>query len=148
MIAEAFIDTNVLICLYDNASPQKQEKALALLDELAQTRAGVLSAQVLDEFYCAVTQRIAPPMTAREASRRIERLLSCWRVVGVTPHMVREAARGAAEHHLDLWDAQIWATAKLSQVSIVFTQSFPSGHSLEGVKFLNPFDKDFVWRSF
>lgn len=148
MIAEAFIDTNVLICLYDNTSPQKQEKAVTLLDELAHTRAGVLSAQVLDEFYCVVTKKMTPPMTAREAFQRVERLLSCWRVVGVTPHMVREAARGAVEHHLDLWDAQIWATAKLSQVSIVFTQSFPSGLSLEGVKFLNPFEKDFVWRSF
>jgi len=148
MTAEALVDTNVLVCLYDDGSPQKQQKARALLDELAHTRAGVLSAQVLDEFFCAVTSKIAHPLTAREALRRIEVLLNSWRVVGVTPHMVREAARGVAEHHLDLWDAQIWATAKLSQVPIVFSQSFPSGLSLEGVKFLNPFEKGFVWRSF
>ncbi|MFI5176671.1 MAG: PIN domain-containing protein [Terriglobia bacterium] len=145
MNAEAFVDTDILVRLYDASSPEKQRRALALADDLARTRTGVISSQVLDEFFVAVTGRISRPLSPREASRRIQTFLNSWRVVGVTPHMVREAARGVVEHKLKLWDAQIWATAKLSEIPLVFSENFSSGRSLEGVQFINPFLKDFHW---
>lgn len=145
MIAEAFVDTNILVCLYDNSSPEKQHKALTLVDELVHTHSGVISSQVLDEFFYAVTRTIPDPLTPREASKRINSFLNSWRVVGVTPHMVREAARGVAEFQIGIWDAQIWATAKLSQIPVVISDRFVAGKTLEGVQFLNPFRKDFRW---
>ncbi|MBZ5553059.1 MAG: PIN domain-containing protein [Acidobacteriia bacterium] len=145
MNVEAFVDTDILVSLYDAASPEKQRKALALADELVRARTGVISSQVLDEFFVAVTRKISRPLSPREALRRIQSLLNSWRVVGVTPPMVREAARGVVEHKMKLWDAQIWATAKLSEIPVVFSENFPSGRSLEGVQFLNPFLKDFHW---
>ncbi len=145
MIAEAFVDTQILVSLYDNSIPEKQQKALVLLDDLANTRAGVLSSQVLDELFFCLTRRIAHPLTPREASKRVDSFLKSWRVVGVTPHMAREAVRGVIEYKMNIWDAQIWATAKLSQIPTVLTESFSSRHTLEGVSFLNPFDRDFRW---
>lgn len=144
MFAEAFVDTHILVYLYDSSSPQKQRRALELVDQLAHTRSGVISSQVLDEFFVAVTEKIPKPLTLREASRRVHSLLNSLRVVGLTPYMVREAIRGSAEYRMGLWDAQIWATAKLSQIPVVFSDNF-SSRSLEGVQFINPFKGDFRW---
>lgn len=145
MVAEAFVDTNILVYLYDASSPEKHRKALALTDELAHTRTGVISSQVLDEFFYLVTTKISHPLSPREASRRIYTFLNSWRVIGVTPYMVREATRGVIEYKLGIWDAQIWATAKLSQIPVVYSENFPSGKSLEGVQFLNPFIESVPW---
>lgn len=145
MIAEAFVDTNILVYLYDSSSAEKQRKAMQLINDLADARAGVISSQVLDEFFLTVTQKIPLPLTPREASRRINSFLNSWRVVGVTPHMVREAARGVVEHKMSIWDAQIWATAKLTQIPVILSEDFVSGRTLEGVQFINPFLNNFHW---
>jgi predicted nucleic acid-binding protein len=58
--------------------------------------------------------------------------------------IVLEAARGVREHSLPYFDAQIWATARLNQVPIILSEDFASGTALEGVRFVNPFEPDFV----
>lgn len=52
---------------------------------------------------------------------------------------VLEGCRGASEHSLSIWDALIWATAKLNQVPVILSEDFVDGAFLEGVRFLNPF---------
>ena len=54
-----------------------------------------------------------------------------------------EGCRGATEHHLSLWDALIWAVAKLNQVPDVLTEDAEHERFLEGVRFLNPFAAGF-----
>jgi predicted nucleic acid-binding protein len=54
-----------------------------------------------------------------------------------------EAARGARQHRLSYYDAQIWATARLNQVPTIFTEDFQSGRRLEGVLFLDPLQAGF-----
>ena len=56
---------------------------------------------------------------------------------------VLEAARGVRDHQFNFWDAQIWATARLNQIPLVFSDDFSVGAVIEGVKFVNPFVEDF-----
>jgi predicted nucleic acid-binding protein len=53
--------------------------------------------------------------------------------------LVLEATRGVQDHLLPYWDAQIWATARLNQIPIVFSEDFNAGAVLGGVRFVNPF---------
>ena len=46
-------------------------------------------------------------------------------------------------HHLSYWDAQIWATAKLNQIPVVFSEDFFDGQTTEGIRFMNPFSAKF-----
>jgi len=46
-------------------------------------------------------------------------------------------------HHLSYGDAQIWATAKLNQISVVFSEDFSDGRTTEGIRFTNPFSAKF-----
>jgi len=62
-----FVDTNVLVYAYDRSDPEKQRRALQVLDRLAITGAGMISAQVLSEFFVAVTRKIVAPLSVDEA---------------------------------------------------------------------------------
>jgi predicted nucleic acid-binding protein len=66
-----------------------------------------------------------------------------WPIFDLTPLIVLEAARGACHHGLPYYDAQIWAAARLNQVTVVFSEEFNDGQVLEGVRFVNPFSAKF-----
>jgi len=139
MIANVLIDTNVLVYAYDRSEPAKQIRAAELLDALASSGQGVLTTQVLAEFFVVVTSRIAPPLPASVALGRVQRLCESWRVLDITPLVVLEAIRGVQDYQLHYWDAQLWAAAKLNQIRFVFTEDLPSSDSLDGVKYIDPF---------
>ncbi len=143
MSGRALVDTNVLVDAYDRAEPVRQTQALEILNELVVSRVGVISAQVLVEFHNAVTRRIANPLTLDQAYERIKNLILAWPVLEITPLIVLEAARGAAQHQLRIWDAQIWATARLNQIPIILSEDFSDGAVIEGIRTVNPFAAHF-----
>lgn len=67
-----------------------------------------------------------------------------WPIFDLTPMIVMEAGRGVRDHKLSYYDAQVWATARLNQVPIVFSEDFRDGSILEGVHFINPFSPKFL----
>ncbi len=143
MTARLLVDTNVLVYAYDSADAARQERAFAILDELATSGRGVLSVQVLAEFFVAVTRKIAVPLDVASARKSVENYLRSWPVLELTGFIVLEAIRGVQEYRFSYWDAQIWATAKLNQISVVLSEDFASGSSIEGVTFVNPFGPGF-----
>ncbi len=102
-------------------------------------QSGVLSTQVLSEFFVVVTRKLASPLTVDEAAERVENLSRIWTVAEITPLVVIEAAGGVSRHQVSFWDALIWATAKLNQIQVILSEDFNHGHRLEGVAFTNPF---------
>jgi len=62
-VIDAFVDTNVFVCVVDTDEPEKRATAIALLDEL-KGRIGV-SAQVVNEYYVTVTRKLARPQSSR-----------------------------------------------------------------------------------
>jgi predicted nucleic acid-binding protein len=143
MTDKIFVDTNVLVYAYDRSEPEKQKRALEVLDRLVMTRAGVISTQVLAEFFVAVTRKIVAPLSVSDGYGRIKNYLQAWTVVDLTGLIVLEAARGVRDHQFNFWDAQIWATARLNQIPVVFSEDFNVAAVTEGVQFVNPFTEDF-----
>jgi predicted nucleic acid-binding protein len=133
------LDTNVLVYAHDPRDRPKQERALLVLDRLIEAERAVLSAQCLSEFFAVVTRRLPEPLTPVEALAQADRLARACRVLEVTAAVVLEGCRGSVQHGLAVWDALIWAAARLNQVPAVLTEDAPHGRSLEGVRFLNPF---------
>jgi len=68
MSAEYFLDTNVLISSFDDTSPDKQEKALALIAEALREGRGAISWQVVQEFLNVAMHEWEVPMSASDAS--------------------------------------------------------------------------------
>jgi predicted nucleic acid-binding protein len=68
------VDTNVLLYAYDARYPAKRRRAIELMAVLAAAGTGVLSVQVLSEFYVNVTRKPSIPLTpeqARDSSIRL-----------------------------------------------------------------------------
>jgi len=138
------IDTNLLIYLYDPNQPDKQKQSERVLEQLELTRSGRLSVQALAEFFSVATRKLSPSLTSAQASDQITLFTRLWPVFDLTPMIVMEAGRGVRDHKLSYYDAQVWATARLNQLSVVFSEDFRDGSILEGVRFVNPFSPKFL----
>lgn len=137
------IDTNVLLYLYDQSQPVRQERAQQVLDQLELSQSGRLSVQCLSEFFSVATRKLSPSLTPDQALHQISLFARLWPVFDLTSMIVLEAGRGVRDHQLSYYDAQIWAIARLNQVPTIFSEDFSDGAVLEGVRFVNPFSPDF-----
>jgi predicted nucleic acid-binding protein len=138
-MASILIDTNVMVYAYDRREPAKQPQAIRVLERLRSLRAGSLSVQCLAEFFRVVTRGARPMLPLDEATRQLEALALGWPTFDLSIAIVIEASRGVRVHRLAYWDAQLWATARLNQVPVIFSEDFTSGTSLEGIRFIDPF---------
>jgi predicted nucleic acid-binding protein len=139
----ALIDTNLLVYFYDQNQPAKQAQSHRVLEQLELTHSGRLSVQALAEFFSVATRKLSPNLTPAEALEQINLFIRLWPVFDLTPLIVMEAGRGVRDHKLSYYDAQVWATARLNQVPIVFSEDFRDESILEGVRFVNPFSSEF-----
>ena len=137
------MDTNLLVYLYDFHTPHKQVQARNVLWEINLSHSGRISVQSLAEFFQVTTRRLNPPLSISDALDQVNFFLRMWPVFDLTPLIVMEAARGVRDHGLAYFDAQIWAAARLNQVTVIFSEDFSHGQVLEGVRFINPFAPDF-----
>lgn len=142
MVAEkTLIDTNILVYAHDNHEIEKQRIAIELLDSAAKMGLGLVSTQILGEFFRIVTRKISEPLPPAKARMQVEILMKTWPVLQITSMIISEAIRGVIEHSFSYWDAQIWATAKLNQIGDVLSEDFSNNSIVEGVRFINPFLK-------
>jgi predicted nucleic acid-binding protein len=134
------VDTNVLVYSYDSRDPAKKQRAIEVLNQLQHSPSSYLSAQTLAEFMNA-TRKLK--ITPADAQKYVGWFVETWRIIDLTPAIILEAARGVRDHSLAYYDAQIWATAKLNQIPVLFSEDFNPGVTLEGVRFVNPFAESF-----
>lgn len=143
MTARIFVDTNVLVYAYDRSEPVKQQQAFNLLHHLTMTGTGVISVQVMAEFFNIITRKITAPLSLDEAYQRLENYQQSWIILDLTPFTVLEAVRGVQMYQLNFCDAHIWAAARMNQITVIFSEDFNNGATLEGVHFINPFAPNF-----
>src|SRR5580692_5293038 len=70
MSARSFFDTNVLVYADDKAAPAKQRRAVELVAEHRRAGTGVVSLQVLQEYFVTVTRKLQ--VDPRVARRKVE----------------------------------------------------------------------------
>src|SRR5271169_4099523 len=109
MSAKVFIDTNVLIYAHDIDAGQKHQIAKTTLHGLSARGSGVLSMQVLQEFYVNVTRKIASPLS-EDVARLVVNSYSVW-CIETTPAEITTAFRIEDESRIGFWDALIVAAA-------------------------------------
>lgn len=136
--ASTFVDTNVLIYAHDVDAGRKHDTAKALLRTLWVERTGLLSTQVLQEFYVNVTRKIRTPLT-RPAARSVLDSYAPWCVDGITTADIRVACQIEDEASIGFWDALIFAVAARSGARRVLTEDLNSGQVIAGVAVHNPF---------
>lgn len=138
MNAPTFVDTNVLTYAHDASENVRQPVAAALLQDLWQSRSGMLSTQVLSEFYVVATRKFTPPMTRREA-RSIIDAYAAWPVVPVDPTLIVAASALEERHRLSFWDALIIEAARRGGATRLASEDLQAGRRIAGLVIENPF---------
>jgi len=137
MSDKTFVDTNVLIYAHDIDAKVKHEAAKRVLQELWGERTGVLSMQVLQEFYVNVTRKISRPLS-KESARLVVSTYTAW-CIDTSPAEISSAFRIEDEAHIGFWDALIMATVIKSGATRLLSEDLNSGQTIAGVKIENPF---------
>ncbi len=136
MPVRSFFDTNVLIYADDKASPAKQRRAIELVAEHRRARTGVLSLQVLQEYFVTVTRKLQ--LDVRIARRKVE-LLAEFDVASPDVSDILAAIDLHRLHGLSFWDSLILRSAKQSGCGILLSEDMQDKREIDGVRIINPF---------
>ena len=133
-----FLDTNILVYAYDVSSGKKHDIAKNIVADLWNLRAGVLSIQVLQEFFITVTKKIPKPLDIKTA-RDIIRDFLLWEVADNDGELMLAAMDVQMKYQYAFWDSLIIAAAIKSGASILLTEDLNNGQIIEDVVIKNPF---------
>jgi len=137
MNGKTFVDTNVLIYAHDVDAGRKHDTARKLLLELWNEREGILSVQVLQEFYVNATRKIARPLS-RDSARRVVSSYAAW-CIETTPNEIAVAFQIEDASRIGFWDALIVASALKSGASRILSEDLNAGQMISGIRIENPF---------
>ncbi len=137
MSGKTFVDSNILLYAHDRDAANKQRTAEDALSELWASRSGVVSPQVLQEFYVNATRKLAQPL-AKEFAQTIVEKYSNW-CIETTSAEVISAFRIEREARISFWDALICASALKSGATVLLSEDMNSGQQIAGLRIQNPF---------
>jgi predicted nucleic acid-binding protein len=137
MSDRTFVDTNVLIYEHDVAGGARHQIANTALRKLWNERTGVLSMQVLEEFYVNVTRKIPLPLS-RQVARQIVSIYAIW-CMETTASEIAAAFRIEDESQIGFWDALIVSSAAKSGANRILSEDFNAGQRIAGIVIENPF---------
>ena len=137
MSGKTFVDTNVLIYAHDVDAREKHAVAKDALYELWANRTGVLSMQVLQEFYVNVTRKLSRPLMKKAARAVVDRY-ALW-CIDTTPAEIAIAFRIEDEARIGFWDALICAAALKTGAEQILSEDLNAGQKIAGVRIVNPF---------
>jgi predicted nucleic acid-binding protein len=137
MTGRNFVDTNILIYAHDIDAKAKHDIAKNVLRELWSDHSGVLSTQVLQEFYVNVTRKIATPLP-KDKARLVVNTYAIW-CTETTPAEITAAFRIEDEAKIGFWDALIVASASKCGAARIISEDLNAQQSIAGIRIENPF---------
>ena len=137
MSDRSFFDTNILVYADDKAAPAKQRRAIELVALHRRAGTGVLSLQVLQEYFVTVTRKLR--VDAQVARRKVE-LLAEFDVVAPDLDDILAAIDLHRLLGFSFWDALVLRTAKEAACTVLLSEDLQPGRTIDGVQIVNPFD--------
>ena len=135
-LTRTFLDTNILVYAEDRADPVKQRKVVELILEHKRQRTGVVSLQVLQEFFVTVTRKLK--LDVGVARYKVE-FHSRFQVAEPTVSDILAAIDLNRLHGFSFWDALVLRMAKQTGCRVLLSEDMQHGQEVDGVRIVNPF---------
>ncbi len=139
MSGRFFLDTNIFVYSFDKSSPKKSDRAASLIRRALETRQGVVSYQVVQEFFNVALRRFATPMTNAEAEQFLSITFRPLLAVHSSFALYGRALQLVSTHSLAWYDSLILASAMEARCDILYSEDFQSGQRFGGLRIENPF---------
>lgn len=133
-----FVDTNILIYAYDKSAAHKRDIARRRVADLWESGQGVLSTQVLQEFFVTATRKIETPLPIPVAKGIVTDLLH-WYVIVNDGEDILNGISLQTKHSLSFWDAMIVQAAIKGKCTTLLSEDLTHGQTVAGVTIRNPF---------
>ncbi|MGB7267413.1 MAG: PIN domain-containing protein [Terracidiphilus sp.] len=135
-VLRKFLDTNILVYTDDPRDSAKQSRALEVVKDHLRLRTGVISLQVLQEYFSTVTGKLK--MDPYLAKQRVESFAK-MQVVEPIIGDILNAIDFHQLHRISYWDALILYSARLAGCRELLTEDMQHGQIIGGVRIVNPF---------
>ena len=134
-MSKVFLDTNILVYGFDAKDPIKRDACRGLVEKVRRDGNGVISTQVLQEFYVTATTKFgADPLAVKELVSSFADFAIVTNTVGV----IQSAIDCQVLFRISFWDALIIAAAESARCDRVWTEDMNPGQVIRGVRIENP----------
>ena len=135
-MAKVFFDTNILVYTVDKKDVAKHEESRRLVKRISSDHLPVISTQVLQEFYSAITSKLrVDPIVAKNVLHNYRNI----EIVSADLGLIEQAVDISVLFQLSLWDSLILAAAEQANCSLILTEDLQDGQKIRGMKVVNPF---------
>jgi predicted nucleic acid-binding protein len=131
-----FLDTNVLIYADDRDAGDRRMRAREILGEAFTQHSGVISTQVLQEYFSVATRKLG---IKPEATRKRVELLATMDVVRIDVSLILAAIDLVRLHSVAFWDALIIQSAQVAGCRLLLTEDLQHGQVFNSLRVENPF---------
>ena len=137
MSAEHFLDTNVLVYLFDETDAARQQRAETLVSESLASGTGCISFQVVQETLNVLIRRLG--FMSEDARRVLEDvLLPLWQV-NPTASLYQTSISLRSRYGFSFYDSLIVAAALEDGCSRLYSEDLQHGQKIEQLTIWNPF---------
>ena len=136
MTHKIFIDTNILVYAMDHHDPAKKEKNRSFLKSIGNENRGVISTQVIQEFYVTVTKKLGVDGLT---TKNIIHSFFKFETIVICPELIDRAIDTQILNRLSFWDALIISAAESAHCQKVWTEALNHGQVIQGMTIENPF---------
>jgi predicted nucleic acid-binding protein len=140
MKGKIFLDTNVFVYSIDSSAELKEKRNVArkLVKTHIREESGVISIQVIQEFFQVATRKIQVPISVEDALEFMQ-YMAGLQIITPDFDMVVAAALLHQKHSLSFWDALILQAAKAADCAQVLSEDLQDGFRVDDLTVKNPF---------
>ena len=139
MSGRFFLDTNVFVYSFDLAAREKATKAESLIRDALSTSKGVISYQVVQEFFNVAFRRFAKPLSHLEAGQYFGTVLRPMLTIHSSPALYTDALRLKEESRLSWYDSLIVGAAIQGGCARLYSEDLQNGRRFGNLQIVNPF---------
>lgn len=139
MSGKFFLDTNVFVYSFDVTAPRKASRAGELIRLAVDSGTGIVSYQVVQEFFSVAFTRFLRPMSAFVAQEYLGTVFRPLLAVHSSPSLFVDALQLCNQHHLSWYDSLIVAAAQQAGCELLYSEDLQHGRLIAGLRIQNPF---------
>jgi len=134
-----FLDTNIFVYSFDQSTARKTEEAGRLINQALTTGKGVISYQVVQEFYNVAYRRFPEPMHLEQSEQFLSSVLRPLWTIHSSPALCIRALQILERFRVQWYDALIVAGALSAGCGILYSEDFQNGQKFDDLEIRNPF---------
>jgi len=138
MSGRSFLDTNIFVYSFDPGAPAKSARASELIREGLRTHNGIVSYQIVQEFFNVAFRRFANPMTLADAEQYLTTTFRPLMTVTSSAALYVKAFRLSSAYSLSWYDSLVVAAAIEGGAERLYSEDFQHGQQFERVRVENP----------